>query len=302
MTILNSMKYSRQEILSKKTVAVVGVGTIGTVTSALVNKLGVNLILIDRDVVEIHNLENQILYAKEDVDKPKAIVAAEKLRDVNPRIKIESFCEDLTFENIDLLDKADIVLDCTDNLETRFLINDYCLSKNKPWIYAAGIKTKCTLMNFTGKGVCFRCIFKETTGLGTCETEGIANQTAIAVGSLQVKNALQILVGETVDEEMLRLDIMTSKMEKIKVQKRKDCKACAGEYEFLEGRKGTKAIKLCGKEIYQIKETVDFNKFKKDNSYFVTIKNITLFKDGRALVKAKNEKEARSAYSKLIGN
>jgi len=218
-----------------KTVAIVGVGAIGNITTKLTSEEQINLILIDRDVVESHNLKNQPLYSKEDIGKPKAIVAAEKL-------KAKAYPEDLTFENINILDRADLILDCTDNLETRFLINDYCLKNKKPWIYAAGIKTKGTVMNFFPGEVCFRCIFKPVHGLDTCETSGIITEAATNIAFLQVSNALRTLSGEKVEKEMVRIDVKDNSLEKIKVKKQ-NCIACKGKYEFLEGKKTDKANK-----------------------------------------------------------
>ncbi|MBC8500655.1 MAG: HesA/MoeB/ThiF family protein [Nanoarchaeota archaeon] len=298
------MRYSRQEIiignsgqetLEKKTVAVVGVGAIGTVSSELLARAGINLIVIDRDVVELNNLQRQLLYNEEDIGKPKALVAEKKLKKINSKIKIRSYCKDLSFENINILKNADLILDCTDNFETRFLINDYCLKNKKPWIYAAGIRKNGTMMNFFPNNVCFRCIFKDARGLETCETAGVFGATTTVVGSLQTINAIKILLGKPVSREMVRIDVCENRFEKIKVKQRKNCAACNGVYEYLDGKKGSKAVKLCGRNTYQIKGAG-----QKD--FRVINDRVSVFKDGRALIKAKSEKEARSLYSKYVGN
>jgi adenylyltransferase/sulfurtransferase len=298
------MRYSRQEaliggnaqkVLGKKTAAVVGVGAIGTVTAELLARAGVNLILIDRDVVELNNLQRQMLYTEADVGMPKAVVAGKALYKINSEIKIIGYSEDLTYENFSILNKADIVLDCTDNFETRFLINDYCMKKRMPWIYAAGIRNVGTVMNFLPGNTCFRCIFKNARGVETCETAGVLNSTTTAVGSLQVSNAIKILLGKKVGTDMIRIDVWHNSMIKVKVKKRSSCLACHGKYEYLSGERGSKAVKLCGRNTYQIKGP-KHKAFRKINE------KVSVFQDGRALIKANSEKEARSIYSKFVGN
>lgn len=280
------MKYSRQEILLNKTVAIVGVGAIGSLTSSQMSKEGVNLIIVDRDVVEEKNLSYQKLYSKEDIGKPKAVVAVEKLGGV-------AYAEDLTFENINLLDKADIVLDCTDNLETRFLINDYCLKNNKPWIYSAGLRNNGTTINFLPEKTCFRCIFNKTISGELCETAGITDTIIKNVATTQATNAVKILLGKVVSEDMTRF--IDDEEEEIKIKKNEQCSACKGNFEYLKGEKGSKAVKLCGRDTYQIKGP-------KQKGFKIINDKVSVFKDGRALIKAKSEKEARSLYSKYVGN
>src|SRR3989344_8093067 len=147
--------------LSKKTVVIVGLGSLGSYTSILLAKLGINLILIDRDIIERHNLERQVLYDKKDVGKLNALTAKEKLKKINNKIKIKEHAADLDYENIDLL-KSDLVLDCTDNFETRFLINDYCKKNKIKWIYSSAIRNQGFV--FVVDDVCFSCIFKEAEG------------------------------------------------------------------------------------------------------------------------------------------
>ena len=260
------MRYSRQEILpeigsegqkklSEKTIAIVGVGAIGTVTSELAVRAGIgNIILIDRDVVELNNLQRQLLYNEEDVGKPKALVAERVLKKINSAVKIKSYADDLNPDNIDfILKNVDLILDCTDNFETRLLVNDYCVKNHKPWIYSAGIKTQGTMMVFIPWGPCFRCIFKHPTGLDSCETAGILASTTTAIASLQISNAMKMLLGNVVEQSMIRLNVWNNSCEKIKVHKRKTCVACQGIYEYLEGDKISKTLKMCGGNTYQIK-------------------------------------------------
>ena len=140
-------RYSRQMLLKEigeegqskldyKKVVIVGIGALGTVAAELLARAGIgSLRLIDRDVVEESNLQRQILFTEKDVGKSKSVMAAEKLKEINSLIKIESYPLHLDPKNVSLLQDADLVLDCTDNLETRFLINDHCRKEKIPWIY-----------------------------------------------------------------------------------------------------------------------------------------------------------------------
>jgi len=316
------MRYSRQEliigkdgqeIIGKKTVGIVGLGAIGSVSAQILARAGIKkLILIDRDVVELSNLQRQLLYKEEDVGFPKAITAKKALKKINSEIIISSFAEDLNPKNIDLLKKADIILDCTDNLETRFLINDFCIKFSKLWIYAAGIATRGTILSFSKDSPCFRCIFENSKSNDTCETTGVLASTTMIVGSVQAKIALDILLNKKVPSEMIWLDVETFNLQKIKVKKRNGCPACNKNFEYLKGEKGSKTTKVCGKSTYQIRgEKKNLNELKKrleridkvrGNSDFLIFRNISIFKDGRVLIKADSEKEAKSIYSKYVGN
>lgn len=314
------MRYSRQEILigkknqellQRKTVAIIGVGAIGTVSAELLARAGVNLILIDRDVVELNNLQRQTLFSEKDVGQPKAIVAKKKLKEINSEIKLADICEDLNKDNISILKNADLILDCTDNFETRFLINDFCKREKKDWIYSAGIRTTGTVMNFFPYAHCFRCVFKPVKAGETCETVGVLGSATAIAASIQVSNAIKILTGKEAGSEMIRFDLLQNDFQKIEVHKKKDCPSCAGNYEYLSGKKGSKIVKLCGKNMYQIRREINFGsvrkklekKFKvKGTNEFISFKDISLFKDGRALIRAKSEREAKTIYSKFIGN
>ncbi|HLC73472.1 MAG TPA: HesA/MoeB/ThiF family protein, partial [Candidatus Nanoarchaeia archaeon] len=150
---------NKQEFLQKKVVAIVGLGAIGSNTANLLARAGINLILIDRDIVELENLQRQTLYDEKDIGKPKSIQAKKKLKLINSEIKIEAFVEDLNYKNIDELINSDLILDCSDNMETRFLINDYSIKNDIPWIYAAVLGVNAMSMNIVPqKTPCFRCI------------------------------------------------------------------------------------------------------------------------------------------------
>jgi len=326
------MRYIRQEIfreigkkgqkkLGKSTVAIVGLGALGSNSAELLARAGIGqLILIDRDVVELSNLQRQSLFDENDVGKPKALAAKEHLNKINSEIKIDFFIDDLNFENINKLleNKTDLILDCTDNLETRFLINDFCIKNSIPFIYSSAVGSKGYVFDiFPGKTPCLRCFLKEARALDTCETAGVLNTITNLVSSIQANEAIKILLKKDYEKYLLFFDVWKNDLLKIKVNKNKNCICCAKNYfEYLTGKKSSKAIKLCGDNIYQIKtKSINKNQFNElknrlkkigkitDYGYCINFYNkITIFNDGRALIKAKDEKEAKSLYSKFVGN
>ena len=326
------MRYIRQEIfkeigkkgqekLRKSTVVVVGIGALGSNSAELLARAGIgNLILIDRDVVELSNLQRQRIFDESDVGKPKALAAKEHLMKINSDTKIDFFIDDLNFENIDkiLKYKIDLILDCTDNLETRFLINDFCIKNKIPFIYSSAVGSKGYVFNIIpNKTPCLKCFLKEAQALDTCETAGVLNAITNLISSIQVNEAIKIILNKDYEKNLLFFDIWKNEWSKIKVNKNKNCIGCVkNNFEYLNGKKASKIIKLCGENIYQIKaKNIDKRKFIElknklknigkivDFGYCINFDNkVTIFQDGRALIKAKDEKEAKSLYSKFVGN
>ena len=346
------MRYIRQEIfkeigrkgqekLRKSTVAVVGLGALGSVSAQLLARAGVGkLILIDRDIVELSNLQRQSLFDESNIGKPKSFVAKEHLTKINSEVKIDFFIDDLNFENIGKIfngkNKINLILDCTDNLETRFLINDFSVKNKIPFIYSSAVGSKGYVFSIIPKKTpCLRCFLKEATQLDTCETVGVLNTITNLISSIQVNEALKILLNKNFEKNLLFFDVWKNELSKIKVNKNKDCACCAkNNFEYLNGKKSSRIVKLCGDNIYQIKiKTIDTrenqrfsvprnfekisrenqfnnlkNKLKKigkviDFGYCINFDNkMTIFNDGRTLIKAKDEKEAKSLYSRFVGN
>lgn len=317
------MRYARQiafqEIgrkgqvkLGKSTIAIIGIGALGSIAAELLARAGVGrLILIDRDIVELTNLQRQVLFREKDVGRPKAVAAKELLSEINSEIKIEVLPIDLNYKNIRNL-KADLVLDCTDNLETRFLLNEYCHKNKIPLVSGAAIGSIGTVLNIVGKGPCYRCIFREAPGLETCETAGVLNTVTSVIGAMQANEALKILLKKDHEKKMIRFNAWDNEFMKISVKVNHKCPVHKGKFDYLEGKKGARPIKLCGSSTFQIEgRKIDLNVVKKRlgrigkvNDYGVCIRfrNIILFREGRVLIKARNEKEARSIYSKYVGN
>ncbi|MAG15427.1 NAD(P)H-binding protein [Candidatus Woesearchaeota archaeon] len=293
--------------LRSKKVAIVGAGAIGTNTAKLLAKAGVGSItLIDRDFIELKNLQRQTLFTKKDVGMPKAIVAKKKLKELNSKTKINAIVADLNYKNASLL-SSNLVLDCTDNFETRFLINDYCKKNGVSWVYAAVIRNIGTVYNIIPDNACFRCIFNNHSSLETCDTAGVSNTAVVKTSSLQASEAIKILLKKKYEKNMVRIN--KQQLIKLKVKKNRDCKSCKGDYEYLTGKKGSKVLKLCGTNTYQVKGKpinlkLLMKKLKgnvKNFDYCIHFNKITLFKDGRAIIKANSSEKAKSIYSRIIG-
>ncbi len=319
----NSERYSRQIILpeigvkgQKKiesvVVGIVGVGALGTVAAELLVRAGVGrLKLIDRDVIEESNLQRQALYVERDVGKSKAIVAGERLKLINSKVEVEVNAVQLDYKNIDLLKECDVVLDCTDNLKTRFLINEYCKLKRKRWVYAAAIKTVGYVMPIVPTGPCLRCFLSEAS-LETCETAGVLNALTYSIGALQVSEALKLIMGSVDGSKLYYYDVWTPMLQMINVKRNLKCGVCKGEYTYLKGEGQELILKFCSTGRYQIQgKKKNLQEMKRawekmgrvvDEGSVLHFKNMTLFSDGRVLIKAKTEEEALVAYSKWVGN
>ncbi|MBI2146533.1 HesA/MoeB/ThiF family protein [Candidatus Woesearchaeota archaeon] len=293
-------------------VAVLGLGGLGTVATELLVRAGVEkLIIIDRDVVEESNLSRQILYAAADIGRSKAMAAKERLNTINPGAIIAAEAIHFDAGNCTTLETAEIVLDCTDNLQTRLVLNDYCRKNNKKWIYGAAIKTVGYVMPIFPEGPCVRCFLKEVQ-LETCEMVGVLNTVTSSIAALQVQIALELLVGKNVPSYLYQYDVDAKSFQTLTVRRNLECPACAGTFEYLIPKAESKVIAFCSsgryevwgrmKNLHRIKEQWAGIDHVQDDGTTMRFKNILLFADGRALIKANSEEEALSAYSRWIGN
>ena len=199
--------------LEKSAVAIVGLGALGSVSAELLTRAGVErLILIDRDIVELDNLQRQGLFDERDIGKPKAEQAKLKLEKINSEIRLEAYFENLDSSTVNLL-KGDLVLDCTDNLETRFLINDYCIKNKKPWIFASALGLAGFVFVIKPGGPCLSCIFKEAS-LETCETAGVLNTITTLVGAVQTNEAIKVLTGKGAERDLLLVTLKKNSIPK----------------------------------------------------------------------------------------
>jgi molybdopterin/thiamine biosynthesis adenylyltransferase len=308
---------------------VVGCGALGCVQAMLLVRAGVGrLTLIDRDYVERSNLQRQILFDESDAAEalPKAIAAARRLAAINSEVEIRPAVEDLDARNVDdLLGASDVILDATDNFETRYLINDWAVRQAAPWIYGAAVGSYGISMPvLPGRGACFRCIYP-TPPSGdqpTCETAGVLNPVTTVVGAWQAASAMKILSGAAAELELriVTMDVWTGAIRSI-VQPVRDpaCPCCgAREFEHLE-RDRRAPVSLCGRNAVQIhdrRRPLDLGQLKaklaplgavRANDFALRFEldvyEMTIFPDGRAIIKGTTDVAvARSLYSRYIGN
>jgi len=242
--VLKHIGEKGQEKLGKSTLAIVGLGALGTVSAELLTRAGVGkLILIDHDIIDITNLQRQVLFTEEDVNKSKAVVAAEALRKINSEVEFEERNVHLTYDNIDFL-KADVILDCTDNMDTRFLINDFALKNKIPWIYSAAVEDRGMLFVSKGKP-CFNCIFEKTNSLENCDNVGILNTSSVQIASMQVTEAMKILLNEETCKDLIHVNFWNHEVRKLKVKENPKCDACNGVFHYLETPKEDYKLKYC---------------------------------------------------------
>jgi molybdopterin-synthase adenylyltransferase len=318
-----------QERLAASRVAIVGCGATGSAVAGLLARAGVGTIrIIDRDYVEPSNLQRQSLFDEADAAEslPKAIAAAKKITQFNSEITVEPLVADLTPANIDEhLLGADLILDATDNFETRYLINDYAVKHRRPWIYAAAVGAYGLTMNVVpGETACLNCIFPEPPQgmVQTCDTAGILNTAVNLVASIEATEALKFLVGDTkaLRRTMISFDLWTNERAEISASKpRKDCETCQGrEFPHLAGE-GRPQITLCGRNSVQIHERrrpISFPELTRRLKPHGAVKHndfvlkfwpgeyeMTLFPDGRAIIKGTTDTAiARSIYARFIGS
>jgi molybdopterin-synthase adenylyltransferase len=321
-----------QERLASSRVLVVGLGALGTVTADQIVRAGVGSVrLIDRDFVELSNLQRQSLFDEDDVrnNLPKAVAAEARLRRINSTVQIEAIVSDVNPSNVeDFLDDVDLVLDALDNFETRFVINDACAKHGKPWIYTAAVGSYGLVMPvLPATTPCLRCLLGSLPAPGTsptCETAGVIAPVTHIIASMQVAEALKFLTGN-LHPDHVRLtayDVWSHRFQRIDVGKDSmaTCPVCSdGTFEYLEGNP-LRTITLCGRNAVQlipeVKGDIDFNQLSKSISAFGEVQfndfllkcaappyELTLFKDGRAIVKGTEEAgTARSVYSKMVGS
>ena len=309
-----------QEKLAKSSVVVIGLGALGTVAADILARAGIgSLTIVDRDIVELTDLQRQLLYDEGDVGKPKATAAAEKLARINSEIKITAVAADVDCKNISqIVGIPDVVLDCTDNLETRFLINEYCLKNKLAWVHAAAIRETAQLIPFDFRGngrkqPCFACIFGNSAVEETCDTVGVLSSATAIVAAMQATEAIKLLVGIQATSEMLRLNVLQNNLTKIAIKKNPRCSSCGigTKYDYLSGKKAKSVVVMCGKGVYQIKgKSVNVAKLKSrlqqmgekviDFGECISFRNITLFRDGRALIKAGSVEKAKADYARYV--
>jgi adenylyltransferase/sulfurtransferase len=328
--LFSGMGEEGQRKLLASSAVIVGCGAIGAAAAQLLARAGLGrLRVIDRDFVEDSNLQRQALFDENDAREslPKAMAAERKLRQLNSEIGIEGVVADLTPRNVvELLDGFELILDGTDNFETRFLVNDFAVQAARPWIYAAAVGSYgLTFAIRPGVTACLACLL-ETPDAGslleeTCDTAGVIGPIVSLVASLEAAEALKILSGhaDALHGRLLSCDVWSGKMQSIAILRDPQCRACARrEYSYLQG-KSQPHITMCGRDSVQIHEhrrSLDLAALgeKLSASGIVVKKNdfllkfavppyeLTVFADGRAMLKGSTDPAvARSLYARYIG-
>ncbi|MGE5052691.1 MAG: ThiF family adenylyltransferase [Acidobacteriota bacterium] len=320
-----------QQKLAEAKVAIVGCGATGSAAAALLARAGAGTLrIIDRDYVEPSNLQRQSLFDEADAAEslPKALAAARKIAAFNSQIVVEPKVDDLIPANIEsLLQGMDLILDGTDNFETRYLVNDYAIAHTRAWIYCAAVGSYAVTLNVVpGQSACLACIFPDSPRgmVETCETSGILNSAVNLVASIAVTEALKLLVAGPQAPELRRtllsFDLWSNEHAEISAAKpRPGCRAC-GERDFVHlAGEGRPHITLCGRNSVQIHERqrpVDFAEMDRRLQAHGTVRHndfvlkfwrdpyeMTLFPDGRAIIKGTTDTSvARSLYARFVGS
>lgn len=262
-SILTSIGVEGQQKLADSRVAVVGLGALGSAAAESLARAGIGtLVIVDRDVLDESNLHRQILYDEKDVEQrlPKAPAAQKRLGDINSSIEVISHIASLHAGNVSaILEGTDIVIDGTDNIETRYLINDYAVSTATPWVYGGAIGTSGTgLFVMPGRGPCLRCVFPDPPDprkLGTCDTVGILGTVPMVVGAWQSTMAIRYLVQgeEGLGSRLLIMDLWEDGFFQPEVERQPGCPACGKrEFPFLRTGASTIVASLCGSASFQV--------------------------------------------------
>jgi len=322
----------QQKLLASRAL-VVGCGALGSVIANTLARAGVGkLLLVDRDFLELNNLQRQVLYDEDDVTAglPKAIAAKNRLEKINSQIEIDAVVADVDHTNIErLLDGVDCLIDGTDNFESRFLLNDAAVKLGVPWVYGGCIGAEGqTLTILPGKTPCLRCLMPEPPPPGTtptCDSAGILGTIIGVIASLESNEALKILSGhaEAISRTWTVLDLWDNIVLQIKLDsvRTPDCPCCGKrEFVWLAGERGSHTAVLCGRNAVQLsfpgRAAVALDQVEAKlsavgqvsrNKYLVRAAighyNVTVFPDGRAVIGGTEDiAEARSVYAKYLGN
>ncbi|MDA1510457.1 thiazole biosynthesis adenylyltransferase ThiF [Bacillus cereus group sp. TH36-2LC] len=336
-------RYSRQELFSpigeegqqkirEKHVLIIGAGALGSANAEMFVRAGVGTVtIVDRDYVDWSNLQRQQLYAESDVENnlPKAVAAKKRLEEINSEVRVEALVQDVTAEELEeLVTNVDVMIDATDNFETRFIVNDMAQKYSIPWIYGACVGSYgLSYTILPSKMPCLSCLLQSIPlGGATCDTAGIISPAVSLVVSHQVTEALKLLVEdyESLRDGLVSFDVWKNEYSCMNVQKlrKHNCPSCGENalYPYLNKENTSKTAVLCGRNTVQIrpphKEEIDFERYKEllhdrvndlnVNPYLLSFsveeKRLVAFKDGRVLVHGtKDISEAKTVYHRYFG-
>ncbi len=340
----NDDRYSRQVLfegigeqgqgrLAQSKVVIIGCGALGGVHAETLARAGVgHLVLVDRDFVEESNLQRQITFDESDALNrlPKAVAAAARISRVNSNIVAEPLVVDVNFENIEeIIAGANVIMDGTDNFETRFLINDACIKSRTSWVYGAAVGSYGLTMTIVpGSSPCIRCVLEampEPASGPTCDTAGVIMPIVATIASIQAAEALKLLSGETdkLHRSLIRIDVWNFQFNRLDLSEFapvSECPACGrGEFEFLRGAGRQVTTTLCGRNAVQIARSgrgaVDFGALAERlqpagevafNDFLLRFRvdgyDITVFRDARSIIRGTNDPTvARGLYARYIG-
>jgi len=323
-----------QSKLESARLLLIGCGALGSVVAEQLVRAGVgHLVIVDRDIVEWTNLQRQVLFDEADARDgiPKSIAAAKRLKAVNSSIAIEPMVADVHAGNIELLaSSADLIIDGTDNAETRYLLNDVAVKHNIPWIYGACVGTDGRTMTIRpGTTACLRCVFPESPGVGelqTCDTAGVLGPAIAVIAGYQAAAAIKLLSGnpDATDGGLLTVDFWKNRHRTIQVgAPRGDCPCCGQhQFEFLDRPAASTAVTLCGRNSVQVRPAtpakIDLKHLAERLAGLGRIEAspyllrshlndpagvvLTIFPDGRCIVQGTEDSaRARSLVSQYVG-
>ncbi|HKS67766.1 MAG TPA: ThiF family adenylyltransferase [Candidatus Acidoferrales bacterium] len=327
--LFEDIGHAGQEKLLASSAVLVGCGALGTVAAGLLARAGLGrLRIVDRDFVELSNLQRQTLFTEADAREslPKAAAAERNLRAINSDVRIEAVVGDLTSRNAEeLLSGFPLILDGTDNFETRLLLNDAAVSLGVPWIYAAAVGSYgVTLTINPGETACLACLLdNENAGTEeTCDTVGVLGSVVGVIASIEAGEAIKLLSGNSgaLNQRLISCDIWSGRFQAIRVPRNPDCRACVRrEFSYLKGE-AQPHITMCGRDSVQIHERrrkLDLTELGRrlasasdsalrSNEFLLRFRvppyEMTVFADGRAIVKGTQDPAvARSLYARYIG-
>lgn len=322
-TVLAEIGMNGQKRLCDSRVAVVGLGGLGSVSSLYLALAGVgHLTLVDQDTVELTNLHRQALYSMNDIRHPKVEVAADRLVNLNPEVKIEAIADNINEENANsILGKADCVVDGLDNMYTRYLLNRHCVERQIPFIFGGAIGLEGNVAVFkTPETPCLECVLPgiDDSGLPTCDTRGVIGATTGIIGSLQAMETIKLLAGtnQKVESKLMIFDFADSEFRTIELYIRRDCPVCQAKQKQTSIEK--RLAWLCGSNTINVNPekpaSLDLNAARQllQDAHKILLTTpmvlvfdyngheISIFKRGRMLIKnVTNEADALRIYREI---
>lgn len=331
--LFSGIGQSGQARLGESSVVIIGCGALGAMQAEMLARAGVGrLRLVDRDFVEESNLHRQIMFDEQDAATrlPKAVAAAKRIARINSEIDAEAIVRDVNYTNIErLIASADLILDGTDNFETRYLINDAAVKLGKPWIYGAAVGAHGLQMTIRpGITPCLRCVFPEMPSPGTsptCDTAGVILPIIATITAWQVAEALKLLMGREAQLHgaLLQFDLWENRFTRLRLDRLTDrppCPTCDDHrFDFLQVRSAQLVTALCGRNTIQIspagESRIDLPELAVQlrnvgevsyNAYLLKFRvgeiEMTIFPDARCLIRGTDDPTiARSLFARYVG-